>query len=393
MLIGVDASCWANRRGYGRFTRELMRALLKIDAVNRYLFFIDAESAEQCSFPERAEVVVVETSRAATKAASSSGHRSIKDMLLMAKAVARHRPDIFFYPSVYTYFPLLSGAKKVVAIHDVIPERLPRLVFPNARRRLFWRTKVWLALRQADEVMTVSEHSRQGIAEYFGFDPRRIKVVYEAADEIFKPVEDNAAEHLAVLGRYGIGPGERFFLYVGGIGPHKNLGSLISAFARLLERTGSSDLKLVIAGDVDSDPFWREAGLVEKAAESAPANKISFPGYVPDDDLVHLYSAAEALVMPSFAEGFGLPAVEAMACGTAVIGSRTTSLPEVVRDAGLFFEPSDAAELTDCMARIIADSALKQALKLRSRQIAASYSWEESARRALAIFSEVSSGR
>ncbi len=388
MKIGVDASCWVNRRGYGRFARELLKAMILADEDHEYIFFIDSVSRPACTFPDGVAVRSVPVSRSAAEAASSTSRRSVRDMYNMGRAVFNETLDIMFFPSVYTYFPIFTSVKNIVTIHDVIPEQFPKLVFPNWRLKFFWRLKLWAALKQADQILTVSAYSKQGIIDHFGFDADRIKVVYEAAESIFRPTENNK-KHQDILKKYGLKESDRFFLYVGGIGPHKNLDALLFAFLNILQRLGMLNLKLLIIGDFKTDSFWIDSQLLDKAKKIVAENHVQFPGYVPDSDLVHLYTAAEALVLPSFSEGFGLPAVEAMACGTAVIGSQTTSLPEIVREAGIFFDPHNISELTNCLERVIQDRDLKQNLESKGREIAASYTWQKSAHNVLSIFTEL----
>ena len=153
MRIGIDAACWSNQRGFGRFTRELLKALLKLDKENEYLFFVDPETDKMDNFPTGVSRICLDISEAPSKAASSSGNRSLKDIWKAAKTVSRERLDFFFYPSVYTYFPVFTHAKKIVVVHDVIAEKYPELFFSNGTNRTLWNLKVWLAIKQADLLM------------------------------------------------------------------------------------------------------------------------------------------------------------------------------------------------------------------------------------------------
>jgi glycosyltransferase involved in cell wall biosynthesis len=300
-------------------------------------------------------------------------------MYKMGHAVSNTSLDIFFYPSVYTYFPVFSPVKKIVTIHDVIPEMYPDMVFPNPLARSFWKMKMWAALRQADLVLTVSEYSKQGIREHLKVETDKILVTSEAADRCFQRMSLNG-ELDGIKKKYGLSGPDRYFLYVGGIGPHKNLKALIAAFNILKQRLGAPEQKLLVIGDFEHDAFWMDADIQRQARGSRHVAGIVFPGYVPDEHLAYLYSGAEALVLPSFCEGFGLPAVEAMACGTAVLGSETTSLPEVVADAGLFFNPYRPEQLVECMEKIWKSPSLRAELGAAGLKRAASYTWEGAAR-------------
>ncbi len=388
MRIGIDAACWSNRRGYGRFTRELFNALLKIDHNNEYVFFLDPETNALNNFPDRVSRNVIGISEAPARAASSSGRRSFKDILKVSKVVASERLDILFFPSVYTYCPVISNAKKIVAIHDVIAEKYPDLVFTKRKYRMYWNLKVWLAIKQSNLIVTVSDFSKNGIAEHFKIPDNRIRVVSEAADPIFKPVRDKDLLS-EILGQYGLDLSAKFILYVGGIAPHKNLSTLISAYLKLIAGDRHKDVKLVLVGDYEKDVFLVDHEIMKQLNEPHFKNNVILPGFVPDDKLVYLYSAASVLVLPSFIEGFGLPAVEAMACGTPVIGSETTSLPEVMGEAGLFFDPGNPDDLREKLIGLLDDDEFREDLGRRSVQRAATFSWQQSAVQLLNVFNEM----
>jgi len=388
MRIGVDATCWANPRGYGRFTRNMLAALLALDHENRYVFFMDSLAASATDFPDMVEQKIVDLAESPTRAASADGRRRVRDMLKMGLAVSRERLDIFFYPSVYTYYPIFSSAKKIVAVHDVIAEKYPELVFKSRKNRFFWDAKTWLAVRQADLVLTVSRFSQQGISQHFGIPESEIRVVTEGAGKSFYPVKDKE-EIGRILLHHNLDESTRFILYVGGIAPHKNLSVLVRAFSRLMNEAGYERLKLVLVGDYKHDVFLMDETLKKTMNQKAFREKVVFSGYVPDEELNLLYNAAEVFVLPSFCEGFGLPALEAMSCGTVVIGSNTTSVPEVVGDAGLFFEPDNEQELTDCLRRVLNDDQLREKLGRRSLKRAATFSWEKSACEMLQVIQDL----
>lgn len=390
MRIGIDASCWANKRGYGRFTREMLTALFEQDKENEYILFMDSANACQNSLPSHVECIAIDLSQSPTQAASASGRRSITDMLRMGRGVSKEDLTLFFYPSVYTYFPIFSRIKKIVAIHDVIAEKYPELVFTNRINRTFWNLKVWFAIKQADLIMTVSEFSRQGIMEHFGMSGDNIRVVSEAADKSFRlfSESDLLTDKLA---RFNLDITTKFILYVGGIAPHKNLSTLVTAYSKLINDTVHKDIKLVLVGDYEKDVFLIDKDLNELLKQLHLTDRVIFTGFVSDEELVHFYNAATVFVLPSFIEGFGLPAMESMACGTPVIGSKTTSLPEVVGNAGLFFDPYDPDELLKHLTSIIEDEGLRKKLAQLSIQRASTFSWQKSAIQALNVFNYLGS--
>src|SRR5436309_3941501 len=156
MLVGIDGTCWSNRRGYGRFTRSLLGELFASETRHRFVLFVDAQTQARGDLPGGVPTVVVPTRSAAAAAAAAGSRRSLPDLLAMSVAVARHRPDAMFFPSVYSYFPVLTRARIILGVHDVIAEDFPRLVFPDRRDRRLWALKCRLAHRQSGYILTVS---------------------------------------------------------------------------------------------------------------------------------------------------------------------------------------------------------------------------------------------
>lgn len=349
---------------------------------------MDSETNAMDNFPRSVTRIVLDVSETPSKAASSYGHRSLRDMWKTATRVSREDLDIFFYPSVYTYFPVFSRVKKIVAIHDVIAEQYPKLVFRNWKHQFFWNIKVWLAIKQADLILTVSEFSKKGTTEQFEVSGKHVKVVTEAADQFFRPLPKTGSFY-EILSRFNLDISTKFILYVGGIAPHKNLSALLNAYSALIKNPTYNNIKLVLVGDYDKDVFLIDYKLKEQLKQPYLVDRVIFTGFVQDSELVYLYNAASVFVLPSFCEGFGLPAREAMACGTPVIGSKTTSLHEVVGNAGLFFDPNSADELLEKLTSILDNEKLREELSQRSLQRAVSFSWQKSAAMILRIFHEL----
>ena len=207
MRIGVDATCWANGRGYGRFTRSLVAEMAALAPEDEFICFLDPVAARGFELAgPNVRPVVVPMGVAPTAAAAADGYRAPLDMLRLTRAVWRERPDVFFSPSVYTYFPLPPGQRAVVTVHDAIAERFPELTLPSPRARLFWRLKVGLALKQARLVLTVSDFAAAEIAEVLRIEKRRIRVTSEAPAEAYAPSEDKAAI-AALAARAGVPAG------------------------------------------------------------------------------------------------------------------------------------------------------------------------------------------
>ena len=388
MRVGVDATCWGSRRGYGRFLRSLLQATLTIDQENDYVFFVDSDSLEFPLPEQRVEVIRVPCEVPTTKAASADGRRALRDIWSLSRAISAEKLDIFFFPSVYSYVPLLSRPPKVVTVHDVIPELFPELVFPTLRSKLNWRAKMKMACAQARVILTVSEYSRRRLAENLGLSPLRLRVVSEASDPVFRRLERPNGS--ALFARLGLPPRARFVAYVGGFSPHKNLKLLVEGFCELRAQSGLADVFLLLVGDYETDVFhscYRQ--IKEQVRQSGLEDSIFFTGYLGDDDLVILLNLAAVLVLPSFCEGFGLPAVEAAACGTPVVVTTESPLKELLRGGAISVPPNDRAGLLAALTAILCDPARQKAMGEAALAAAHQLSWEGSARQLLEVFDEV----
>ena len=379
MRIAVEASTWTNRRGYGRFLREILTAALRLGSRHELTLVGDTSLPVSFALPG-AKVVRVPLGVPAGEAASADGRRSLADMRAMSRALARAGGDCIFFPTVYSYVPILSRTPTIVGIHDVIPERFPQYVFANARARLFWRAKVWTAARGATRVMTVSEHAADGITRELGVPRDRIRIVGEAPARVFTPEADLEPGRRA-LEAAGVPPGARFLLYVGGIAPHKNLTTLVTAIESLPE-----DVRLVIVGDVEHDSFLSAYPALLARVDRT---RVTFAGRLEDDAVAGLMRLSQALVLPSFDEGFGLPAIEAAACGAAVVVTRNSAMPEVLGDAALYVDPEDGMSLQRALAQVISSATLRASLGSAAVQRARACTWEAAARRMIAMFEEL----
>ena len=389
MKIGVDATCWGNKRGFGRFTRELLEALLKIDETNEYLFFIDNNTEDDNLIPSRVKKIIAQTDVSPIQAASSEGRRSIKDLLAMSREVLKHKIDVFFFPAVYSYFPIFNRTKIIVTIHDMIADNNPKLVFPNSKLKFFWKLKQNVAVRQADLILTVSEYSKEQISQHFKLPSSRFRIINEAARPIFRvlPKDEKINE---TLGKYGLNSADKFLLYVGGISPHKNLTTLVEAFSLIKSRPNQQNLKLVFVGDYKDDPFFSAYPAIQKKiAEKKLENSVIFTGFISDEDLVRFYNRADLLVFPSLEEGFGLPAIEAMACGTPVAASNRGSLPEVLGEAGRFFNPLNVENMAEVIGYILDSETERKLMSDNGLERSNQFQWERAAEDMLKIFNEL----
>ncbi len=388
MRIGVDATCWANGRGYGRFTRHLVAAMASAAPADQFLCFLDAASAA-CFDLKAPNVtpVLVEQGIAPTAAAAAEGYRAPLDMLRLTRAVWRERPDVFFSPSVYTYFPLPPGQRAVVTVHDAIAERFPELTLPSPRARLFWKLKVGLALRQARLVLTVSDFAAGELAEVLHLAPARIRVSGEAPAAAFQPTAA-VGEIRRAATKAGVPDGARWLMYVGGFNPHKHVDAIVRAHA-VVARESAAPPHLLLVGTIDKDVFHGDQANIRRAiAEAGTEALVHWTGFVPDEELRHLHSGAVALVLPSANEGYGLPAVEAAACGAPVIATVASPLPQLLEGGGIFVRPGDDAALVAALRLMLADEPARARMGQVARERAAALSWPRAAEAALAALRE-----
>jgi len=372
--VGIDATSWVSRRGFGRFMRNAVGRLVELDTSSTYVFVIDEADAEGARLPEGVDVHRVRLGRSPTAAAAAGSSRSVIDLLRLTRAVMRARLDAFVFPSLYTWFPVI-GTPTIVGVHDTMIEDLPQLTVPSRRERAAVTLKHRLGIRLATTLFTVSEFSRRTIAARFGIRPDRLHLVPEAPDPVFAP---RAGQRLADgLAQAGLSPGDRFFLFFGGISPHKNIEALIDAYAALRRERGSGAPQLVIVGELESSAYLSAAASVRgRIAHHDLAAAVRLPGYVSDETLACLCTAATAVVLPSLAEGFGLPAVEAAACGAPLALSELDAHRETLGDAALYFPPADVGALTALLARLDRDAALRRTLSDAARAAVAGRTWD-----------------
>jgi glycosyltransferase involved in cell wall biosynthesis len=296
-----------------------------------------------------------------------------RSLLALAAAASRDRLDLFFSPG---YFLPLWPGRKVVTFHDAnMIQQADKWWRPGMK--LTWLSLVTQSLLSAKLAQTIVADSfaaATSISSAFRLPANKIHVVYPGVDDRFFRAPDR--RHSTQVE----GVRARYILSVGVLSPQKNLEGIIRAFAALPQ----SDLELRIVGR-DDGPYF-DATLAPLLRRLGVERRVRKLGVVPPDQLAALYTGAEALVYPSFAEGFGLPPLEAMACGTPVVASNLSSLPEVLGDAALLVDPHDIGQVADATARILADSELRRTLIARGRRRAQRYRWAETARHMLAIF-------
>ena len=278
--------------------------------------------------------------------------------------------------------PLRPTVPTVVTIHDLIPLLLP--AYQGSRLVQGYTRLVAAAARRAVGVITVSQASQRDIIAHLRLPAARVWVTHEAAPASFQRADE--AQIARVRREYGLP--DSFSLYLGGFDVRKNVAGVLAAFARLLEREESGDPRLVVAGILPKEDTSFTPDPRRIARELSIETRVTFTGWVDEADKPALYSAADIFVFPSRYEGFGLPVLEALTCGTPTITSNVSSLPEIVGQAGLLVSPDDQAGLVDAMERLLHDPRLREKLRALALEQAARFSWQETARATAEIYAQ-----
>jgi len=286
--------------------------------------------------------------------------------------------DVFH--GVLNITPLACPVPSVITIHD-----LAFLSFPQTFRRvnrayLAWATRV--SARRASRILAVSEATKREIVRLLRIPPEKIVVTYDACDARFAPPESGALEAF----RRRAGLPERFILFLSTLEPRKNLPTLLEAYARI---AASTDVPLIIGGGKG----WLYDEIFARAEALDLGDRVRFAGYISQEDQPLWYAAATVFAFPSLYEGFGMPPLEAMACGTPVVATTSSSLPEVVGDAGLLVPPTDANALGAALLRLLDDAELREELRARGLRQARRFSWRETAERTLLAYQEAQGER
>jgi len=353
--------------GIGRYVANLARALIpQLAPDEQFTVFFDPANPLDLPSSHAVHSLPVDVSPF-----------SLRQQWVIPHVLRQHKADV--YHSVYYLMPYVTGVPTLLTLYDLIPIHFPEHSTLKARLLFHWATV--LALRTAQHALAISEATRRDFLACFRLQPERITAIPLAADPDFTPQLPEVVTALRT--RYSLP--DKYILYLGSNKPHKNLVRLIEAWA--VVQAEMPEVTLMVAGAwLPQHPQPRQ-----RAQALGIDNRVCWLGPLPGEDLPALYTAADAFVFPSLYEGFGLPVIEAMACGTPVACANTSSLPEVAGDAAVLFDPTQTEAIANALRRVFGDARLRAALHQRSLTQAVSFSWIRTARETLTLYRTFSS--
>lgn len=371
MKIGIDARMYGNAEctGIGTYIERMTNELFQIDQENEYIMFLRGDGFKKFVSPNKRVRKVEVTPRWYT----------YQEQFALPFSFAKEKLDLIHYPHFNS--PILYPQKSICTIHDITPLFFPGHKMGAWHRRLAHKLVFQSTIRKAKQVIAVSESTKQGIVDHFGMKPEKIKVTYEGVDGRFKNIQNNGIIS-AVKQKFGIT--KPYIFFVGVWRNHKNIEGLVKAF-NLLKKRDQIKHQLVLGGRED----LHYTNIRKEINESPFKNDIITTGFIENEELPVLYSAAETFVVPSFIEGFGLIAIEAQKCGCSVVSSNTSSLPEVLQDSALFFDPKNVEEMANQIKAILENQNTREKLVELGNKNCERFSWRECAKQTLEIYKSV----
>lgn len=374
MRVGFSGKIFAGRlSGNGYYLYWLLKSLLELEDENEYVLFLPGDIA----LPEGLQTGPKLTVVSPRLSLNHKGLRSGFEAFYVPLKFGQMGLDVLHMPTDGGGYWAPGGAL-VVSLMGIAARHFPDI--HPAHIRVLQRWNMALSAKSADLILTISESSKRDLVEMFAIPPEKVKVIYLGVDPVFYPRPRRSEYAAQIRAKYKLP--ERYILYVGNLEPRKNIRSLIHAFGVL---QSSEEIDLVIVGR----KAWLYSDIFETANKSGFTDRIHFTGYVDSADLPWIYSLADVFVFPSLFEGFGLPNLEAMACGVPVISSNTSSVPEVVGDAGILIEPRNIEQIADAIQRVISNTELSAQLRAAGIERAKQFTWQRTARETLNAYYSV----
>ncbi|HUT21682.1 MAG TPA: glycosyltransferase family 1 protein [Anaerolineae bacterium] len=374
MTIYYDIAAAVHRHpGLGRYADSLVRALLAEHADALALFYYgDAAAKPPAGLEHVPRRTVV------------SGRKRWRLQVWLAQLLHlsfdRLLPQASLYHATEHLLMPLRGPPTVLTVHDLLYRSFPR--YHKAQNYVYLNLAMPVFCRRADAIIAVSEHTKRDLVCCYHVDPGRVTVIYEAAAAHLHPEPPEIVE--ATRARYGLP--ERYLMTLCAIEPRKNHTGFLCAFEQLCAK--DPELYWLVGGSKG----WLYEGFFAALERSPARERVILPGYIPESDLAAVYGGALAFVFPSYGEGFGLGPLEAMACGTPVLSSDATSLPEVGGDAARYFDPRNVEQMVEVTWRVVRDPALRAEMSKRGLVQAARFSWQRAARETWALYERVMAG-
>ncbi len=372
MKIGIDCRMYGpeSTTGIGNYIKNLTSNLFLIDKKNDYILFMKDPIFSSFSLP----------GKKVKKVKIDFPWYSFAEQTAFLKILLEHKLDLIHFPQFN--IPIFYPKKFIVTIHDITPKFFPG---PNIKKSLVRRIcyhKVFnSAVKKSKKIITVSNHTKNQIVKNFNTPKDKIKVIYLGIEEKFKLIS-NKKQITDLMSEYGIS--KPFIFYVGVWRDHKNLPNLVEAFD-ILKNHLNLDIQMVLGGNPDD----RYPEIIKAVEKSKNRNDIIMPGFISENELPIFYNAAELFVLPSFCEGFGLVAIESLACGTPVASSNTTSVPEIIQDSGIYFNPENPKDIAAAIKNILTDREAYLSLKIRGMEHVKKYSWLNCAKKTLQVYQSV----
>lgn len=360
MRIGINTRFLLSNKmeGFGWYTFEIVQRIVKNHPEHEFIFFFDRPYDKKFVFGENVTPVVLSPQARHPFLFYLWFEFSIK------RALKKYKVDLFFSPD--GYLSLSSKIDQIGVIHDINFEHNPKDVKWLARK--YYHYFFPRFAKKANHIITVSDYSKNDISETYGIDPSKITSIWNGASDLFKPLDDKSRIQLKFAN------GNPYFLFVGALSPRKNLKRLIEAFEIFKTANSESDYQLVIVGQ----ELWKNSNSDITISESVK-NQIHFTGHVALEELVEIMGAASVFTFVPYFEGFGIPLVEAMKCGTPILSGDKTSLPEIAGNAALYCDPLNVSDIAEKLSVLALDKKLQSDLSKKGLERGQMFSWDKAA--------------